>query len=54
MKKTFFGILLCVSVLLVIGIVGGVEQGEPITNMLWCIPVSAVGYVSAVALNYEI
>lgn len=39
MKKTICGVLLVIGMLLIVGIAGGVDHGEPITNGLWCFPV---------------
>lgn len=51
MKKTLFAVLFCISVFLMIGIVGGVECGESLSNMLWCIPVAVLAMISAVLLE---
>lgn len=38
MKKIISELVFAISLLLIFGIVGGVEHGQPLTNMLWCIP----------------
>lgn len=48
MKQKFFTVLSVLCVVLMIGIVGGVENGEPLSNMFWCIPLMALAYVFAV------
>jgi hypothetical protein len=42
MKKTICEIILFVGALLMLGIMGGIECGEPIRNALWCIPIATV------------
>lgn len=37
MKKISM-LAMVISLIAMIGIVGGVEHGEPLINMLWCIP----------------
>lgn len=36
--KRIFAILTFMLVILMIGIIGGVEAGQPVTNCLWLIP----------------
>lgn len=47
MRKKIFGTLLFVEFLLLCGIGEGVYQGEPIANVLWCLPLFLCMYVSA-------
>ena len=47
MKKKICGVILALSLFLVIGIVGGVDQGEPLSNAIWCFPVLVVAWASA-------
>lgn len=45
MVKIIKNILRAISVLsfvLMIGVIGGVDNGEPLTNMLWTIPLFAL------------
>ena len=35
-----------VCMVLTIGLVGGVDNGEPFTNMLWCIPLMGTALVA--------
>lgn len=45
MKKVLAGI--CgICLVLTVGVVGGVENGQPLTNLLWCIPLMAVSLVT--------
>lgn len=46
MKKLICGAISFASLFLIYGIVGGVEHGESLANMLWCIPLLLVMYVS--------
>ena len=48
MKQKICLILFALCFVLILGIVGGVENGEPLTNMLWCIPVGVLAWVFAV------
>lgn len=36
-----------ISLIAMLGIVGGVERGEPLINMLWCIPCLASACIFA-------
>lgn len=47
MKKKICGVILAISLFLVIGIVGGIQQGEPFRNALWCFPFMGVALASA-------
>lgn len=47
MKKKICGALFVIGLILVIGIVGGTECGEPLSNLLWCIPIMFVMWVLA-------
>ena len=38
MKKIICGWVMAICLFLIIGIIGGVDCGEPITNMYWCVP----------------
>jgi hypothetical protein len=53
MKKKICGAVIAISLFLIIGIVGGVECGEPIGNLLWCCPLSMAMAVSAVIGNFN-
>ena len=46
MKNTVCGCVLAISLFLVLGIVGGIEQGQSVANMLWCIPLFIVMWAS--------
>lgn len=35
-----------VCLILIVGLIGGVENGQPLENLLWCIPLSAVSVAS--------
>lgn len=35
-----------VCMVLAIGLFGGVENGEPFSNVLWCIPLMAVSLIT--------
>ena len=48
MKQKFFTVLSVLCVVLMIGIVGGVECGEPVSNLFWCIPSMFFAWVFAV------
>lgn len=48
MKQKFFTVLSVLCVVLMIGIVGGVDCGEPVSNMLWCIPCLGAMWLSAI------
>ena len=37
--KTLFGILTAVGFIIFVGIVGGIDCGEPLSNAWWLIPV---------------
>lgn len=41
MKRRICKVLFVLGWILIIGIVGGVDCGEPLTNALWCFPIMA-------------
>lgn len=47
MKQKICGAILLVSSLLILGIIRGVDDGAPITNALWCIPLLCIVFISA-------
>lgn len=51
-QKLICGCTSFLSLFIVIGIIGGVEQGQPIANMFWCIPLLAImclsGYLAGI------
>ena len=47
MKRKFFGLLFVIGLFLIWGIIGGVDNGEPLSNMLWMLPIALVMWVSA-------
>lgn len=42
MKEKVSRWLLVIGAFLILGIVGGIDNGEPISNLLWCIPIMLV------------
>jgi hypothetical protein len=48
MKKKICAAVFGISLFLIIGLVGGVECGEPLSNLLWCLPLGVAMCVSAV------
>ena len=48
MKQKICMFLVVLCIVFIIGIFGGVENGEPLTNLLWCIPAIIVAKVCAV------
>lgn len=36
--KKISALVVVIGFIMIMGIVGGVEHGEPLTNILWCIP----------------
>ena len=42
MKQKICLAIILVGILAIIGIVGGCDNGQPLTNALWCIPIFAV------------
>jgi hypothetical protein len=51
MKKKICGVVFVISFFLLVGIVGGVDCGEPVTNMFWCIPCLGAMWLSAIHGN---
>ena len=51
MKNKIFGFLFGISLFLIIGIVGGIDNGQSLSNMLWGIPLTAIMIVSGIAMN---
>lgn len=47
MKKVICGTLFAIGVISIYGIIGGTECGEPLSNMMWCIPIMFVMWVLA-------
>lgn len=47
MKTKICGVIFVVSFLLLIGVVGGIECGQPLSNFLWCLPLLAAMGTSA-------
>lgn len=39
MKKRICGLIILIGFILVVGIVGGVDNGEPLSNAWWCFPI---------------
>lgn len=52
MKRKICGLLIGISLVLFIGIIGGVSDGEPLRNALWCIPALLVTYGAAKVGGY--
>lgn len=48
MKKKICGAIIAISLFLIIGLVGGVDCGEHISNLLWCIPCACAMWVAAI------
>ena len=48
MKKKICAAVFGISLFLIIGLVGGVECGEPLSNLFWCLPLGVAMLVSAV------
>lgn len=48
MKQKICIVLSILCMVLFIGIIGGVEGGEPLTNLIWCIPSAILAWVFAV------
>ena len=48
-KFAIFGFIL--SFVLMLGIVGGIENGQPIENIWWCVPCLIFSFVSAKFAN---
>lgn len=51
MKETICSIIILICFFLVIGIVGGIENGEPMSNAFWCLPLLAPTGISLYVLN---
>ena len=51
MKQTICIIIIFVCLFLVIGIVGGIENGQPLSNALWCLPLLGFAGASAYILQ---
>ncbi len=49
MKRRICKVLFVIGLILIIGIVGGVECGEPFSNAFWCFPIMFVMWVVAKA-----
>ena len=46
MKRKIFGALFVISLVLIISIIGGTQNGEPLSSMWWCVPLFIVLWVS--------
>ena len=42
MKEKICVAIIGICMLLIIGLFGGVDNGEPVTNLVWCVPLLAV------------
>ena len=42
MKSIICKVLFVLGFILILGLVGGIENGEPLVNALWCIPIMFV------------
>ena len=51
MKEIICSIIISVCLFLVIGIIGGVENGAPLSNLLWCFPLLTLTGISVYILN---
>jgi hypothetical protein len=47
MKRKICGALFVIGLFLIWGIIGGVDNGEPLSNVLWMLPIALVMWVSA-------
>lgn len=52
MKRKICGLLIGIGLIIFIGIIGGVSDGEPLRNALWCIPALLVTYGAAKVGGY--
>ena len=48
MKKTICAWVIAICIFLIIGIVGGIDHGQPLTNIIWCLPLAVAMWVSAI------
>jgi hypothetical protein len=53
MKRQICAAVFGISLLLIIGLVGGVDCGEPISNLIWTIPLGIVMIVSAIVGEFD-
>ena len=47
MKRRICKVLCVLGLILIVGIIGGTECGEPLSNVLWCFPIMFVIWVLA-------
>ena len=48
MKQKIYLTMFVLCIVLTLGIVGGVEGGEPLSNLFWCIPTAILAGVFAI------
>ena len=48
MKEKICMFLFVLCIVFILGIFGGIENGEPLTNLLWCTPAIIVAKICAV------
>ena len=53
MKRMICGVIFGIGFFLMVGLVGGVDCGEPLSNMLWCIPCAVAMIVSAIVGEFD-
>ena len=51
MKDKICAFVIGISLFLIVGIVGGVDCGEPVTNLAWCVPLVAALGAAVVVSN---
>lgn len=49
MKQNICLLIIAVGLLAIIGIVGGVDFGKPLSNALWCFPIMLCMWLAALA-----
>ena len=52
MKQKVCATVMLICIFLIIGLAGGVECGEPLSNLLWCLPLSLVALGSALVGDF--
>ena len=46
MKKTIWGVIAFLQIFFIVGIVGGIDNGAPLTNFFWALVCAGVLWVS--------
>ena len=51
MKQKFCAVMSVLCIVFMLGIIGGIDDGQPLINLVWCFPAALLAWVFAVVGN---